>query len=107
MAKKFYQCTCFERCKGGREVSRSTYHRHGRIREQEQLNSQLAASHTGSHGSVVGDGTIVGGNDDSTSDSEEEEGEEGDSNSMEIDSEVVGRGSMGLESDPGNMPYEV
>lgn len=94
MAKRFYQCTCFKRCKGGREVSRSTYHRHGPIREDERL-----ASH--SHGSVVGDShSIVGGNDDS-SDSEEEEGEEDSDDGMQ-----TGRGSMGLESDPGNLSCE-
>jgi hypothetical protein len=125
MPKKLYQCTCFQRCKGGREVSRSTYHRHRLIREHEQLNSQLAASH--SHGSVVGDS--VGGNDDSSEseslseeeeedgdgnqmeieeggnddsiDSEKEEGGEGDSNRMDI--EVAEGGSMGQESDSGDL----
>jgi hypothetical protein len=109
MVKKFYQCTCFERCKGGKEVSRSTYHRHGpiRTREREQLeHNQLAATGSHSHGSV----SIVGGDesDDDNSDSEdleeeEEDGEEGDSNDgMEIESDGS---SMGLE--PDNLPLEV
>lgn len=28
MIKKKYVCTCIEKCKGGKEVSRSTYQRH-------------------------------------------------------------------------------
>ena len=89
MSQRFYQCTCFERCKGGREVSRSTYQRHRSIRvREEQLNppAQFAVHASSSH-AVVGD-SIVGGNDDS-SDSEEEASEdlEGDSR-MEIEPEV-------------------
>ena len=100
MVKKFYQCTCFERCKGGKEVSRSTYHRHGPIREREQ---QIAA--TGSHGQ--GSVSIVEGDDDHSSDSEdlEEEGEEGDSDRMEIESDLDGRGSS-IDSEPDILPFE-
>ena len=37
MAPKRYVCTCLERCKGGKEVSRSTYHRHKSYRHDDSV----------------------------------------------------------------------
>jgi hypothetical protein len=45
MAKK-YICTCLQKCKGGKEVSRSTYQRHKSDRDKDAMVSQAGAGIT-------------------------------------------------------------